>query len=370
MPVAKNKLVSKLQQVGVKQPQRRQEPLWKGPEQDGITFSLLCRFLSCRERFRLLVVEGLRTAEAFNPRIEYGNMWHVCEEALAACAMHQKPAGTPPWQEALRKHARDQCIQYPAQQQLVDTWYRICLAQFPAYVGYWAKHPDVQQRTPVFQEKVFDIAYNLPSGRVVRLRGKFDSVDAIGTAKRCELALQENKTKSSIDDRRIVRQLTFDLQTMIYLVALTQMPDLDDYLPAFAKGKKLPLCVRYNVIKRPSHHQGKKETKEEFIARLQGIIVGDPANFFARWKVPVLPTDIAKFRRECLDPLLEQLCDWWEWVQNNPDPFGKGNEVHWRHPFGVYNVLDEGGSSDLDEYLASGSEVGLQRVDKLFNELT
>ena len=36
----------------------------------------------------------------------------------------------------------------------------------------------------------------------------------------------------------------------------------------------------------------------------------------------------------------------------------------------VYNVLDEGGSSDLDAYLESGSEAGLQRIENLFPELT
>lgn len=33
------------------------------------------------------------------------------------------------------------------------------------------------------------------------------------------------------------------------------------------------------------------------------------------------------------------------------------------------NVLDEGGHSDLDEYLATGSTVGLRRVTDLFPEL-
>ncbi len=34
------------------------EPVWKGPEVDGVTQSLLSRYLTCKERFRLLVIEG------------------------------------------------------------------------------------------------------------------------------------------------------------------------------------------------------------------------------------------------------------------------------------------------------------------------
>jgi hypothetical protein len=49
-----------------------------------------------------------------------------------------------------------------------------------------------------------------------------------------------------------------------------------------------------------------------------------------------------------------------------PTPHGP---VHWRHPFGVYDALNEGGSSDLDEYLETGSTVGLERASTLFPEL-
>jgi hypothetical protein len=38
-------------------------------------------------------------------------------------------------------------------------------------------------------------------------------------------------------------------------------------------------------------------------------------------------------------------------------------------PYGVYSPLLDGGSTDLDEHLLTGSEVGLRRVDKLFKEL-
>lgn len=87
-----------------------------------------------------------------------------------------------------------------------------------------------------------------------------------------------------------------------------------------------------------------------------------------RWKVEITKGDIDRFKHDCLDPLLEQLCIWWDDVSRSADPFSARHN-HWRHPFGVMNVLDEGGSSDLDEYLSSGSTVGLQRVNKLFTEL-
>ena len=355
----------------VKDGKKRAEPLWKGPEVDGITYSLLSRFLVCRERFRLLVVEGLRPKDEFNHRLEYGQMWHVCEEALASNSPHKDHG----WEFFLVEYCKGLCKKYPTSQEQIDNWYGICKTQFPAYVSWWSKHPDVVARTPLLQEQVFSVPCQLPSGRTVKLRGKLDSVDLIGKGNGAGIYLQENKTKSRVDERQLKRQLTFDLQTMLYLVALER------FLPGFCSmdhglaGDKPPpiLGVRYNVVKRPAQYRGKKETAEGFRSRLSAIIADSPQDFFMRFKVEVTTDDIAKFRRQCLDPILEQLCDWWEWIGNEPDPFQpdvNGNICHWRHPFGVWNVLDEGGSSELDEHLATGSTVGLERAERLFEELS
>ena len=341
--------------------------LWEGPDgkgpNGGITQSLLSRFLCCRERFRLRVVEGLAPSDQFNHRLEYGQMWHTCEEYHA-----QGQA----WEGALKLYAQDLCKKYPTSQEQVDHWYRVCKVQFPLYVDYWKRHPDTKNRTPLLQEQVFDVPYTLPSGRVVRLRGKWDSVDLI---KREGVYLQENKTKGDVNEMQLKRQLSFDLQTMLYLVALIGCPD-----EVIHAGKLAG--VRYNVVRRPlsggagsiRRHQPTKgnpdgESKDEFYGRVGEVIKEAPETFFMRWKVTVTPDDVERFKIRCLNPILESLWDWWEWITTHPDPWSDVNSVHWQHPFGVYNVLDEGGSSDLDEYLASGSEAGLSRSESLFGEL-
>lgn len=384
--ITKRSFVEKMRASGAKVADRKPtEPLWKGPQVDGITFSLLSRFLVCRERFRLLVVDGLRPVEDFNQRIEYGNMWHRCEEIYANAMDRKHNDGTPAWKAGLREYCQQLAKQYPLQGKQVEHWYNICALQFPLYIGYWKKQPDVKQRTPLMQEQVFNVPYTLPSGRVVRLRGKFDSVDIIGKGNDAGVYLQENKTKGDINEALMQRQLMFDLQTMIYLVALEQVAKEVQKNPI--KG------VRYNVIRRPlssgrhsikQHKPTKKQPKGESLAnfykRLEGLIRSEPEFFFMRWKVEMLPTDVARFKRECLNPILEQLCDWWEHIQNcaasDNHPFHVSKSatdpkgVHFRFPYGTYNPMLEGKASEMDEYLASGSTLGLHRAETLFRELT
>lgn len=358
---------------------KRKEPVWQGPEKDGITQSLLSRFLVCRERFRLLVVEGLKPVDQFNHRVEYGNMWHVCEEEYA------KRGGSTGWCDIIKRlktYCQMLCKKYPLQQEQVQHWYNVCKTQFPIYVDYWAKHSSKEKRTHLLQEQTFDVPYKLPSGRLVRLRGKWDGIDLVGKGRNAGVYLQEHKTKGDINEQQMKTQLQFDLQTMFYLVALAA----DMNSGKMIEANYLLAGIDYNVVRRPlsggkgsiRRHQATsrkpEETPEHFYARLGDIIKEDPEYYFMRWKVEITPEDLERFKREFLDPILDQLCDWWEWVVDwVPKPFKRNvetvNRLHWRHPYGVYNVLNEGGSSELDEHLATGSTLGLRRADNLFKEL-
>jgi hypothetical protein len=252
----------------------------------------------------------------------------------------------------------------------------VVLTQFPEYLAYWDENGGAERTRSVLQEQVFHLPYPLPSGRTVHLRGKQDGAHIVGRAD-VDLYLFETKTKSQIDQEKITRQLTFDLQTMLYLVVLSH-PATRPLLNEKIGHKRWKVCgVRYNVIRRslpirqkkPSRTNPNGETSEQFFARFRDdYLRAEPAEWFYRWKAPVAPADLKKFERECLVPLLEQLCDWYSWVTAG-DPWRDGNRLHWRHPYGLRHILDEGGSTDYDEYLYTGSEMGLHRVESLFGEL-
>ncbi len=366
----------------------RTTPLWTGPTGNGpnggVTQGLCSRWLACRERFRLLVTEGWKPADRFTAVLEFGNLWHAAEEALAAKR---------DWVADVERYGVGLIRKYPLQQQEIEHWYKMCVAMFPEYVDHWQHHPDVKDRVPLLQEQVFDVPLALPSGRVARLRGKWDSVDLIGKGKDAAVFIQENKTKSQLDAVKVGRQMQFDLQSMTYVTAAISatspqgLPTSEEARKALRKsglpGKgKESACsgVRYNVIRRSSHKSTDSMLKKLTEDREDGRI----GEWFARWKVEITSADVARFRRECLDPVLENMADDHEWfafcMANrkgadvwNPEHrrkvFPLHQNRHFRFPFGVWNPTLESGSSELDQLLETGSTAGLVQTTNLFPEL-
>lgn len=362
---------------------------WKGPVEDGITFSLLSRFVACRERFRLQVIEGLKEDEGFISAIEFGSLWHEAEEAYADGR---------PWEKAVDAYRDKLRDWFPTALEEIDKWTILVKLCFPLYVEFWGRHPFVRSRKPILQEKSFRVPYRLPSGRVLTLRGKFDAVWVKGKG----IWLQENKTKGYIDEEGILKTLPGNLQVMIYQIALRGLvkdPDaaLDGYqrdIGAEAvfrpdrKGKVIEVPqvpvkgVLYNVIRRPlsdrhSIRQRKAETVKDFLHRFRDTMAEDPGHHFMRWEAHVYNQDVKKFETEVLHPILEGLMDWWEWIAatDGEDPFRiddrgiPGGGVHWATPWGVYNSMFGGFRGDFFELLSTGSKSKLIQTENLFPEL-
>lgn len=424
MPVLQNKPLPS-------QTKRRSKPLWEGPcsdaPQGGVTFSLLSRYLSCKERFRIHVMEGLRPRDEFNHRLEYGNLWHLCEQYYAPGKLKgRKTHASPDWRDKLNEYAQSLCERYPLSQEQINHWYNVCAVQFPIYQEYWSKHADDGVTRQVLREKTFNVPYKLPSGRVVHLRGKWDGIDVIDNG----IYLFEHKTKGDVQEQQIKRQLTFDAQTMLYLIALQEglCPTCRGlWTPAKAKNldekpNQCPNCggkpltpyingsgwkppqsypvteikgLRYNIVRRPlsggkhtiTRHKSTKskpgESHEEFYERLGGLIRDNPEHFFIRFRSEVSASDRHKFAHQCLNPVLENLCDDYEWWENcyrchadvyndktRQTLFSKHRQRHFRMPYGIFSSIMEGRTGDLDEYLNNGSTVGLTQCENLFPELT
>lgn len=359
-------------------------PIWSGPESSdkngGVTQSLLGKFLSCPSRFKALVIDNLRTRRRFSKSSEYGTMFHLCDEWFNKFS---KMDGGELWELKLRDYVAKLVIQYPFDQEEILKWYRVCQIQFPIYLDYWRSHHEDKDRTSIEQEGIFHVPYKLPSGRVVYLRGRRDAVELDEQG----IWLCESKTKGDVDPEKIQRRLKYDLQTMLYLIALDRhchvngnklgntiikvKSDNHDCHCSPIKG------VRYNVIRRPlsggkgTIKQTKNETVDQYYDRLAQYIKDEPHTYFFRWQSEVSADDIQQFEKNTLIPCLERLCAWYEMFNPNCKEVGiiSPSDLHYTMPFGVTSQVSDEWGTEYDEYILTGSTVGLETCTELFPEL-
>jgi hypothetical protein len=350
---------------------------WKGPRVDGITQSKISEYILCNERSRLRLIEGLSVPQTFSPPLHYGQMFHVCEEFPNS------------WEAQLNAYVANLAIEFPEKKDDIWKWWQVCKIQYPIYLEYW-KRDDVN-REIILNEHSFWVPYKLPSGRWFVLRGKWDAIILLHNV----LYLQENKTKSDIDREKIQKRLAFDLQTMLYLVAIEASQRPGKILGKF-NGKKLR-GVYYNVIRRPlsggkgtiRRHKGSKkvpeETWEHYLGRLKNeVLIPDCASYYDRFTVDIDGADIPTFKHQFLNPVLENMYDdyvwWWYCHRYTKDHYDYSlreklfplhQKRNFRFPYGIYSNLVEGRGlgTDLDYLLDTGNDVGLVRNSPLFPEL-
>lgn len=320
-------------------------PVWEGPcgtgWNGGVTQSLLGRFLTCPVRFKAAFLDGWRTPDSYNGRMEFGNLWHACEE------------GAGEWQGYLQAEAVRQAAKYPLNRGDIDQSFGLCRMLYEEWLDY-RRRLNEPPATAVEREAVFDVSYTLPDGHIVRLRGKRDGIDRIGK----ETWLNEHKTKSSLDRVGVERQLVWDMQTMFYIVALQ------------AEGKRVA-GVKYNVVKRSTHKVTDKDGGVGgFVERIRGMVRKEPDQWLGRWTVNITRADVDRFRRETLDPVLTRLHYWYlQQTGRAANVMAPAWCLHYRHPVGNVNWIDEAGHSDMDQYVTTGSTLGLVRQTELFPEL-
>lgn len=316
---------------------------------DGISYSLLCKFRNCRERFRVSTVEGLRPADR-KEAMDFGTIFHKALEYTA--------------QGKTTTQVITQLMKFYQGTSMDPLLVKQACTLVPHYNRYYA----TEKHNYIAQEEVFDIPYkSTTTGKIIRLRGRRDEVFLRNGA----IWLQENKTKTNIQEDKILATLPYDLQTMLYVYSMTH-----DY-----KGRKIG-GVLYNVIRKPGQKQKQNESDNEFLTRINEEIAKDVDNalatnemshYFKRYEVELTPSDIANFYTKMLVPMLESVVVWWESIKSNPfnpwvDEQGKPNPHHYQTPFGIFDPMTIG-VGDYFDYVTSGSRLGLEEIETCFPEL-
>jgi hypothetical protein len=347
---------------------------------------------------------GAVEKETFNVPLTVGDAFHNAIEAYALGQISSRKAG-----EKIKEYFHRETLKNPSCTHTAGYWSRIAYDQFLAYCQVWAKE-DASFES-LAEEQSFCFPYTLPSGRVIYRRGKIDGIIQTKNDGRKGTYLFEHKIKGEIDAKNLGETLAQNLQVMFYMPPAYQFCE--------ERGLPKPDGVLYNVIQRPlsgrkhsiKQKKGRKvkdkktglteikgaETGEQYYQRLAEMYPKHPEDFFFRWRISISEEEVTRFNRECLDPMLEQMCDWWDSIQGNPmDPWNTDsvkavqgyepysqtdpyptflesvrvpNKLHYRTPFGMFNKLAKGLVGDYQAYLTKGDKTSLQKITTVFPEL-
>lgn len=303
---------------------------------DGVSFSILSKFVIDRERCRIRNVLGL-IHDTGTESLDFGTAFHKLTQ------YHAMGESLALLKRRVTKNSKDTLLG------------EMAFEVFKQYAITWKK--DDRKKKYIDSERKFRVPIKLPCGREVHLQGKYDEV----FLENGQLWLQENKTKSQIDEYGIEHGLSQDLQTMLYACTMEHM-----------YGRRVH-GVLYNVIRKPLLRQRKKETSVNFLKRIREDIEKRPEWYFIRWRTEITKQDLDNFKKKTLYPLLTQMCLWWESIRHNPfDPWtlpdGSVNPHHFLRPVGVYDPF-KFGKGEYFDYITRGVRIGLKEIDTAFPEL-
>ncbi len=365
-------------------------PMWD-LYRDGVSYSALSKFLSCRHRFWLHYVAGIREAEEYRHYIEYGNLFDK------ARGVHANSGSMELAIQAARNYGHDLHEKFPGLptegKGSPNFWTDLFCKQYRLYCKHWNSVESNNDFSTSAQQLEFREDYTLPDGRVIPIKGIYDEVQD-HKQNESQVSLTEDKCKGDPDILGIQRGLTYEGQTGLYLTALR------------LQGK-LPMRLWYNLMVRPQggysalrqkkgRLKGPKgnqvrvgaQSESEFITEIIKQVEDDPDAWFKRWPLHVSSSDIDEYERKFLKPIFFVLANWWDSIKDNPeDPwhtecrecggsglhFGDGtkscveckgicfpeNPHHYQKPFGFYDPMKDGWRGPYWEYLTTGSPAGL-----------
>jgi len=326
-----------------KSPKKKPSPKWD-LYRDGLSQSLMNRFIDCRETFRLYAVEGFRTASVRRAR-DFGTIYHKLVELHA----RGKPIKThfPAWLK--RKYSRLS----PEDRKYIRLDAKVAQMMFEEY-----RRALPDRYKYIAAEETFTEELKLPNGKIVKMRGRTDELIDRG---KNGIWIQENKTKQRIDMLFIEDTLRRNLQTMLYAWAMQKR-----------YGRPVTGIV-YNVIRQPSQRRKEDETEDQFVDRIRQDVRKRPSHYFQRRKVDLTREHHRHWMNSELIPLVNHICAWWESIKNDPfHPWatadGLPNPHHFARPFGIYSPMSNG-RGDFYEYKLYGKRTNIVIEDNPFGEL-
>ena len=325
---------------------------------NGVSQSLLQKFVVCQDRFHKATVLGMRETSR-KEAMEYGSLFHKLIEVGATMQDYSRVKLMSYMFDFTRKR-------YPAPES--ELLAKIAVSQYFRYRDWYANKPAYKyiQAEPIFNESYSlpalhfepneEIRIRIPPGIRIPLRGRID-----GVIENNGMWIEENKTKSRVDLNLLQDTIHSNIQVMFYAVC--------------SQLKYGQPCngVIYNVIRKPALRQRVKESNPDFIKRIEEDIDERPDWYFSRLSYEFQRGQVTRWEREELQPLLARVYLWWRSIEANPtnpwmDILGNANPFHGRKSFGIFDSMTQG-KGDFYDLIVYGRNANIEYVQDQFPEL-
>lgn len=266
---------------------------------DGVTFSMLSQFLTCRERCRIGLQGWSTTGTGLG--MLFGTVVHAALQELYTGAQMGRTHGIPSSRQLDRAIVvvdklwrKEHPIVSAESMQMYERAVMLAQAVLPHYVRYW--HADFTELTWRAVESEFRVLRETHTGLSIPLRGKMDGAYTRG--KKPRPWLFETKTKGHISEAPLADIMPHELQVNIYLNALQEVLN------------ETPAGVLYNIVRRPQLRERQGETWDTFVKRVSDDVAERPDWYFVRMEMSVDADDLIRFSLELKD-LITDFVAWW-----------------------------------------------------------
>jgi len=271
-------------------------PAWKGPLEDGVTQSLLNKFLVCPYRMYLYAILGLEEKRPPEPNLIWGDTGHKGLELLIEKPALSKDFSQEEWDEldqAIDKHL-EQYVPFPS--------------TFPHSIKRMLRLYDDSYKLegPLETEVKFQIPYNTLYNRVT-LRGKLDGIN--------RKKIVEHKCKGSWDAQQIEAEVPVDLQVHMYIEGWRALNDCDGIPEVIYDNIRIPDTQFY--IPQRRMNQKLSNWVEQWY---EGASSGDypikaKRHLWLNQKYFLFSDEHhERFMKFNVNPLIDKLCKWWDTV--------------------------------------------------------
>lgn len=277
--------------------------------EEGVSSSLLSQFLSCREQFRLSVIEGWKSHDV-PLALSFGTCMHWCLEQAYA---RMRPPGAGECKklvgefEKVWKRERPNAPQ--RQLQVQEMAYGLAESVLPSYFVRWAgdfkgrkypvRSPSARPEKWLALEERFKVPYVYPDGKKTYVVG---ARDGLFQTPKGYVRVFDSKCLSVINEEDMQDSLPKNLQQMLYLWA------------TWKERKSVPQGTTMNIIRRPGHRRGSEENLSRFFARVAKDVANPKRwdHYFIRIEMDVTSQEVKDWQRTFLDPVMMELRMWWE----------------------------------------------------------